>query len=58
MWLDWDRAVTGIASQPFRLRWTTEAGEARSHVPDYFAERAYGPALFRAAPCKDRVISS
>ncbi len=23
MWLDWDRAVTGTASQPFRLRWTT-----------------------------------
>ena len=33
MWLDWDRAVTGTASQPFRLRWTTEEGEPRSHVP-------------------------
>ena len=43
MWLDWDRAVTGIASQPFRLRWTGREGPARSHVPDYFAERA-GPA--------------
>src|SRR5215813_5165886 len=27
MSLDWDRAVTGTASQPFRLRWTTEEGE-------------------------------
>ena len=45
MWLDWDRAVTGIASQPFRLRWTGREGPARSHVPDYFAERAGRPAL-------------
>ena len=37
MWLDWDQAVTGIASQPFRLRWTAEEGRTRSHVPDYFA---------------------
>ena len=43
MWLDWDRAVSGTASQPFRLRWTTEEGEPRSHVPDYFAERGGGP---------------
>lgn len=43
MWLDWDRAVTGTASQPFRLRWTTDEGEPRSHVPDYFAERGGGP---------------
>jgi len=39
MWLDWDRAVTGTASQPFRLRWTTEEGEPRSHVPDYCQRR-------------------
>ena len=37
--------MTGIASQPFRLRWAAEEGETRSHVPDYFAERAGGPAL-------------
>jgi hypothetical protein len=40
MWLDWDRAVTAISSQPFRLWWTTEGGETRSHVPDYLADRA------------------
>ena len=45
MWLDWDQAVTGIASQPFRLRWAAEEGEPGSHVPDYFAERGGGPAL-------------
>jgi hypothetical protein len=39
MWLDWDQAVTGIASQPFRLWWTAGEGKAPSHVPDYFAER-------------------
>jgi hypothetical protein len=45
MWLDWDQAVTGIASQPFRLWWTAGGGEARSHVPDYFAERGNEPSL-------------
>jgi hypothetical protein len=45
LWLDWDESVTGIASQPFRLRWTAEDGEARSHVPDYLAERTGGPVL-------------
>jgi hypothetical protein len=43
MWLDWDRVVTGIASQPFRLWWTAADGKAPSHVPDYFAERGDGP---------------
>jgi hypothetical protein len=47
MWLDWDTAVTGIASQPFRLWWPAPAdgGRPLSHVPDYFAERGGGPAL-------------
>jgi hypothetical protein len=43
MWLDWNKTVTGIASQPFRLWWTANDNEARSHVPDYFAERGDGP---------------
>lgn len=43
MSLDWDVTVTAIASQPFRLRWTASDGEARSHVPDYLAERGDGP---------------
>jgi hypothetical protein len=45
MWLDWDRSVTAIASQPFRLWWTAAGGEARSHVPDYFAACGAVPAL-------------
>jgi hypothetical protein len=47
MWLDWDKAVTGIASQPFRLWWAAAPGEGRppSHVPDYFAERGGGSPL-------------
>ena len=51
MWLDWDRAVTGTASQPFRLRWTTRPdprlvtpdGRHRRHhlgQPDHAASRA------------------
>src|SRR5260370_3791551 len=32
MWLDWDRAGTGAASPPFRLRWTTQESEPQSHV--------------------------
>ncbi len=43
MWLDWDQAVTGIASQPFRLWWKAGEGKVSSHVPDYFAERGGGP---------------
>src|SRR6266849_6685523 len=37
---DFDPAVTGIASQPFWLRWTDDAGGRASHVPAYFARRA------------------
>ena len=55
MWLDWDRAVSGTASQPFRLRWTTEEGEPRSHVPDYFAERGGGrPVVVDCRPADRR----
>jgi hypothetical protein len=45
MSLDWDKAVTGIASQPFWLSWTGGDGRVRGHVPDYFAERADAPGL-------------
>jgi hypothetical protein len=45
MWLDWDKTVTGVASQPFRLWWTAREGKSPSRVPDYFAERAGDPAL-------------
>lgn len=45
MLLDFDPAVTGIASQPFWLRWRDQAGVRVSHVPDFFARRADGSAV-------------
>ena len=49
-WLDWDRAVIGIASQPFRLSWTGDEGQVRWHVPDFFARRADGSAVVIDCP--------
>jgi hypothetical protein len=43
--LDFDPSVTGIASQPFWLRWTGGDGVRVSHAPDYFARRADGSAV-------------
>ncbi len=37
--LDFDPSVVGIASQPFWLHWTDEAGKPASHAPDFFARR-------------------
>jgi hypothetical protein len=34
MWLDWNQAVTGIASQPFRLWWTAREGKTPA-LPSY-----------------------
>lgn len=45
MALDFDATVVAIASQPFRLSWTTVEGKTRSHVPDYFARRVDGSAV-------------
>jgi hypothetical protein len=45
MALDFDPAVTGIASQPFWLHWTGAGGGRVSHAPDYFARRADGSAV-------------
>ena len=33
--LDFDPSVVGIASQPFWLHWTDEAGKPASHAPDF-----------------------
>jgi hypothetical protein len=41
MMLDWDRDVTGYASQPFWLRWH-DGARARRHAPDYFVRLADG----------------
>ena len=45
MLLDFDPAVTAIASQPFWLSWTAADGKARRHAPDYFARRADGTGI-------------
>jgi hypothetical protein len=37
--------VVGIASQPFWLSWTDDAGKRVSHVPDYFARHTDGTAV-------------
>jgi len=45
MLLDFDPAVSGVASQPLWLRWIGEDGQRVSHAPDYFARRADGSGL-------------
>jgi hypothetical protein len=53
--LDFDPAVVGIASQPFWLRWTDEAGERVSHAPDFFARRSDGsPVVVDCRPLERR----
>jgi hypothetical protein len=42
MLMDFDPAITGIASQPFWLHWQDRDGRARRHAPDFFARRADG----------------
>jgi hypothetical protein len=43
--LDFDPAVTAIASQPFWLSWRTPAGKVRQHSPDFFARLTDGGGL-------------
>jgi hypothetical protein len=43
--LDFDRSMVGIASQPFWLHWTDEAGKPVAHAPDFFARRRDGSAV-------------
>lgn len=45
MFMDFDPAITGIASQPFWLHWQAENGRDRRHPPDFFARRADGSGL-------------
>jgi hypothetical protein len=47
--------VVGIASKPFWLFWTGEAGKHRSHAPDFFARRADGSALVLDVRPPDRI---
>lgn len=54
MALDFDRAVTGVSSQPFTLSW---GGRSRrvSHTPDYFARLADGSGVVVDVRPADRV---
>ncbi|MGW9031743.1 TnsA-like heteromeric transposase endonuclease subunit [Streptomyces sp. NPDC055722] len=45
MLLDFDPLVTGMASQPFRLSWTSTGGKRVRHTPDFFVRRADGTGL-------------
>ena len=45
MLLDFDTSVVGIASQPFWLRWSDDAGDPVAHAPDFFARCSDGSAL-------------
>ena len=55
MVMDFDRAITGIASQPFWLRWQDEDGRSRRHAPDFFARRADGGGVVIDVRPDDRV---
>jgi hypothetical protein len=52
--LDFDREITGIASQPFWLSWVGERG-LRRHAPDYFARRADGGGVVLDVRADDRI---
>jgi hypothetical protein len=52
--LDFDPHIIGFAGQPFRLEWH-EAGQDRSHIPDWFARFDDGRALVVDCRPADRV---
>lgn len=54
MALDFDRAVTGVSSQPFTLSWPGR-GRRVSHTPDYFARLADGSGVVVDVRPADRV---
>lgn len=43
--MDFDDNVVAIASQPFWLSWSDEAGRRVTHAPDFFARRVDGSAV-------------
>jgi hypothetical protein len=54
MALDFDVAVAGLASQPFRLGWRHN-GKTRTHVPDYFARLRDGTGVVIDVRAEDRI---
>lgn len=55
MLLDFDPGVTGVASQPFLLRWRDSSGKRRKHVPDYFARLRDGGGVVIDVRPDDRI---
>jgi len=55
MLMDFDPDITGIASQPFWLRWQDEDGRSRRHAPDFFARRADGGGVVVDVRPDDRI---
>ena len=55
MLLDFDRDVSGLASQPFTLKWRDAAGKKVWHTPDYLARLADGSAVVVDVRPADRV---
>ena len=55
MLLDFDRAVIGLSSQPFRLSWDGGGGVRRRHVPDFFARLADGSGVVVDVRADDRI---
>ena len=55
MLLDFDPDVTGVVSQPFRLRWRDGSGKRRRHVPDYFARMRDGRGVVIDVRPDDRI---
>jgi hypothetical protein len=54
MLLDFDRAVTAVASQPFWLHWH-DGRRSRRHAPDFFARLADGTAVVIDVRAGDRI---
>ncbi len=55
MLMDFDPAITGMASQPFWLSWQDEDGRSRRHAPDFFARRADGTGVVIDVRPDDRI---
>jgi hypothetical protein len=54
MALDFDPAVVGLSSQPFRLSWQ-DGGRTRSHTPDYFVRLRDGTGVVVDVRADDRI---
>jgi len=56
MLMDFDPAITGMASQPFWLSWQDGDGRSRRHAPDFFARKADGTGVVVDVRPDDRIL--